>query len=182
MEIGSMWNDWTVEKLIGEGSFGKVYKIIRKEFGHTYESALKVIKIPQTQAEVETIRNDGMSDESIAAYFESLVEDIVDEFALMSKLRGYTNIVSYEDHNVVPQKDGIGWDIFIRMELLTPMFQYLRNNTLSVRNVIMLGIDICQALEICQKFNIIHRDIKPENIFVSGIGNFELGDFGIARQ
>lgn len=47
--------------------------------------------------------------------------------------------------------------------------------------VIRLGIDICQALELCQKYNIIHRDIKPENIFVSEHGKYKLGDFGIAR-
>jgi hypothetical protein len=48
--------------------------------------------------------------------------------------------------------------------------------------IIKLGIDICKALEVCQKHNIIHRDIKPENIFVSDMGDFKLGDFGIARQ
>jgi outer membrane protein OmpA-like peptidoglycan-associated protein len=40
---------------------------------------------------------------------------------------------------------------------------------------------MCKALEVCQRFNIVHRDIKPENIFVSDIGDFKLGDFGIAR-
>ncbi|MBR4867734.1 MAG: protein kinase, partial [Clostridia bacterium] len=28
----------------------------------------------------------------------------------------------------------------------------------------------------------IHRDIKPENIFVNDLGNYKLGDFGIARK
>ena len=44
-----------------------------------------------------------------------------------------------------------------------------------------MGVDICKALELYQKYNIIHRDIKPENIFVSDNGDFKLGDFGIAR-
>ena len=29
------------------------------------------------------------------------------------------------------------------------------------REIIKLGIDICKALELCQKHNIVHRDIKP---------------------
>ncbi|MCL2815373.1 MAG: DUF5050 domain-containing protein, partial [Oscillospiraceae bacterium] len=37
------------------------------------------------------------------------------------------------------------------------------------------------ALEISQKFNIAHKNIKPENIFVSKLGDFMLGDFGISR-
>lgn len=70
----------------------------------------------------------------------------------------------------------------IRMELLTPLNEYTREKgTWGKDEVIHLGIDICKALEICQKYDIIHRDIKPENIFVADYGNFKLGDFGIAR-
>ena len=45
-----------------------------------------------------------------------------------------------------------------------------------------LGIDLCRALETCGTYDIIHRDIKPENIFLSDLGHYKLGDFGIARQ
>ena len=43
------------------------------------------------------------------------------------------------------------------------------------------NLDICRALELCQKYNIIHHDIKPKSIFASANGDFKLGDFGIAR-
>lgn len=182
MNIGESWGVWKIDQLIGEGSFGKVYKIIREELGHTYEAALKVIEIPQSQSEVESVKNEGMDDLSVSLYFQSIVEDFVEEFALMSKLKGNSNIVSYEDHQVVPKEDGVGVTVYIRMELLTPLYAYLKTNALSVQGVVRLGIDICQALEVCQEYQIIHRDIKPENIFVSGVGQFKLGDFGIARQ
>ena len=182
MDIGSNWNNWTITDLLGEGSFGKVYRIERNEFGYSYKSALKVIRIPQSNTELKIIRNEGMTDESITMYFRSMVEDIVSEFALMSELRGNSNIVSYEDHSVVELTDEFGWEIYIRMELLTPLFDYLEDNSFTIRDVIKLGIDMCKALELCQKYNIIHRDIKPENIFVSGQKNFKLGDFGIARK
>jgi serine/threonine protein kinase len=86
MDVGSIWNGWKVESLIGEGSFGKVYKVVREEFGYKYEAALKVITIPQTFSEVETIRNDGMTDENITVYFQGMVQEIVQEFTLMSML------------------------------------------------------------------------------------------------
>ena len=182
MELGSKWNEWTINEFIGEGSFGKVYKIVRHEFGHTYESALKVIRIPQSKAEEKAIRNDIIDEESVTSYFESMVEDIVEEITLMSELRGSSNIVSYEDHSVQKLEDDFGWEIFIRMELLTPLFLHLKEKTLVIRDVVQMGIDICRALEVCQKYNIIHRDIKPENIFYSKLGTYKLGDFGIARQ
>lgn len=99
----------------------------------------------------------------------------------MYKLRGISNVVSYEDHEVRKHKDGIGWDILIRMELLTPLEAYMQNHPMKRKDVIQLGIDICKALERCGKYHIIHRDIKPGNIFVSEQGDFKLGDFGIAR-
>lgn len=178
----SRFQDWEIKECIGEGAFGKVYRITKEEFGHTYEAALKVINVPQQKAEVDAVRHDGMSEENVTEYFKSIVKDIVDEFVLMSKLKGNSNIVSYEDHAVIELKDRFGWQILIRMELLTPLYVYRKENTFTEWDVVQMGIDICKALEVCQKFNIIHRDIKPENIFFSEVGTYKLGDFGIARQ
>ena len=172
---------WHITRLIGEGSFGKVYEIQREDFGETYKAALKVISVPANQSEVREIQSEGMDDASIRTYFGSFVQDLVKEFALMSKLKGNSNVVSYENHQVIEYRDGIGWDILIQMELLTPLNEYTRKNTVTRQDVIKLGIDLCKALELCQKYNIIHRDIKPENIFISENGDFKLGDFGVAR-
>ena len=182
MKEQQVFNDWTIRECIGKGAFGSVYHITREDFGREYEAALKIIEIPKEQAEVDVIRNEGLEEESITEYFKDIVEELVDEFALMSKLKGNSNIVSYEYHSVVPKEDSFGWNIYIRMELLKPFTSYIKEHTLTVRDVIKLGIDMCHALEVCQKYNIIHRDIKPENIFVSDLGDFKLGDFGIARQ
>ena len=67
------------------------------------------------------------------------------------------------------------------MELLTPLLKYTRDHAMKRDDVVRLGIDMCRALELCKRHNIIHRDIKPENIFVSNNGKYKLGDFGIAR-
>lgn len=173
---------WKIKRKIGEGNFGAVFEIEREDFGTTYHAALKTITVPKTQAELDSILDDGMDKISATEYYREFVEKIVGEFVLMSKLKGNSNIVSYEDHQVIPHEDGIGWDILIRMELLTPMTSYIKSTTLTKRDVIKLGIDMCRALELCQKYNIIHRDIKPENIFISDSGDFKLGDFGIARE
>ena len=182
MKIGDNWNGWRVAEVLGEGQFGQVYRIERKEYGHTYSSALKVVRIPRNQSEVRRMQNEGMNESHMTAYFESMVDNIVSEFTLMSQLRGNSNIVSYEDHSVVKLEDSFGWDVFIRMELLTPLFDYIAGHSLTVNDVVQLGIDICKALELCHRKNIIHRDIKPENIFYSDQGSFKLGDFGIARE
>ena len=180
---GDTWNEWTVDSFLGEGQFGKVFKIVRSDsFGNVFESALKVMRIPESDVELETVRNEVQDEEGVYAYFRSKVEDIVSEFILMSELKGNSNIVSYEDHQVIQHPGEPVWDIFIRMELLTPLSRHVRNSSFTVKDVVKLGIDICSALELCQANHIIHRDIKPENIFYSDTGNYKLGDFGIARE
>ena len=173
---------WHITRLIGEGSFGKVFEMEREDFGVTYKAALKAITIPASQSEVRSVMSEGMDEGSVRTYFGGFVKKLVQEFALMSKLKGNSNIVSYENHQVIEHKDGVGWDILIQMELLTPLDDYIRQKkTISRQEIIQLGIDLCKALELCQKHNIIHRDVKPENILVSENGDFKLGDFGVAR-
>ena len=172
---------WNITRLLGEGSYGKVFEIERSEFGQTYRAALKVITVPQSSAEVRSVISEGMSTPQAEAYFHGIVEELVHEFSIMFKLKGTANVVSCEDLRVLEHPDGIGWDILIRMELLHPLLPYVYQHPMARRDIIRLGIDICKALELCQRYNIIHRDIKPENIFISDNGDYKLGDFGIAR-
>ena len=172
---------WNITRLLGEGSYGKVFEIERSEFGQTYRAALKVITVPQSSAEVRSVISEGMSVSQAEAYFHGIVEELMHEFSIMFKLKGTANIVSCEDLRVLEHPDGIGWDILIRMELLHPLLPYVYEHPMARRDIIRLGIDICKALELCQRYNIIHRDIKPENIFISDNRDYKLGDFGIAR-
>jgi SLAP domain-containing protein len=173
--------NWILSELIGEGSYGRVFKAEREEYGRLYQSAIKIITIPKSQSELRSAMADGMNEDSVATYFHTFVDELVDEISLMSKLKGNSNIVSYEDHTVVKRTDRVGWDIIIRMELLTPLPDYIRSVNLTKTDIIKMGISMCNALELCQKNKIVHRDIKPENIFVNDNGDFKLGDFGIAR-
>lgn len=181
LDILKIWPDWKATKLLGEGSFGKVYEIVRNNFGIEEHCALKVITIPSSPAELQSMRNEGMDDASATAYYKGLVEEFVQEIALMSKLKGNVNIVGYEDYAVIEHEDSIGWDIIIRMELLTALPAYIKDRSFTVNDVIKLATDVCNALDVCHEQKIIHRDIKPDNIFVSQNGDYKLGDFGVAR-
>ena len=178
----SIWPEWGIKEQIGEGSFGKVYKAERTEHNMTSVSAIKVLSIPQSQAEYSSLRSEGMDETSARTYFEGIVDDCINEIKLMESMKGTSNIVSVEDYKVVERQGEVGWDIYIRMELVQSFVDYLADKRLDEQEVIRLGIDVCSALELCAKKNIIHRDIKPENIFISTFGDFKVGDFGIARE
>jgi serine/threonine protein kinase len=125
----------------------------------------------------------GMDEDEVQSYFEEIVGDAVREIQLMVNLNGSSNhIVSIQNYSVEKKENEVGWYIFIRMELLTSYNDYVKQHPFSEAEVIKLGCDICDALEVCARKNIIHRDIKPANILVhEESGNFKLGDFGVSR-
>ena len=180
--LNNVWPEWQIEKKLGRGSYGVVYQAVRKDHHVESHAAIKVISIPSETSEVDSLRAEGLDMNATRTYLQGIVNDFVNEIQLMESLKGIQNIVSVEDYKVVEKTGEIGWNIYIRMELLTPFNTYICDKKMTEKEVIKLGTDICTALEICSRRNIIHRDIKPENIFVNDFGDFKLGDFGIARK
>ena len=175
------WPDWKIVKHLGGGAYGKVYEIERNVSGVQEKAALKIVSRPKDDNEIDDYYANGYDQESIIASYENEIRDYVQEYRLMKELQGQSNIVSCDDFTVVPHENGIGGDIFIRMELLTSLQQILKDRMLSVEEIIKLGKDISRALILCESKNIIHRDIKPVNIMVSQFGDFKLGDFGVSK-
>lgn len=177
-----LWGKWYIELPLGKGSFGSVYKITREEMGNKYCSAVKVITVPSEEQYKEAKASFGNDESTLGGYFEDIVKNIVNEINVLYSLGGNTNIIGYQDHEVIKRQDTASWDILIRMELVTSLTSYLETHRMNRGQVVKLGMDICNALELCSKKGIIHRDIKDENIFINEDGVFKLGDFGIAKE
>lgn len=181
--VKKIWPEWTIEEKIGQGAFGAVYRAVKdEEYNLRSYSAIKVIHIPSEPIQQDSARSGSVTADGTRQYYQEYVNEVVDEIKLMQSLKGAPNVVIIEDYKVAEQQDMIGWTIYIRMELLTPLKQYVERYQLSENHIIKLGCDICTALEYCMQRNIVHRDIKPENIFVDAFGNFKLGDFGVAKK
>ena len=77
-----------------------------------------------------------------------------------------------------------GETYYIVMEYLrgTDLKSGIRSHgALDPKKVAQIGSQICAALSVAHKHEIIHRDIKPQNIMVQPDGNIKVMDFGIAR-
>ena len=120
----SAWPEWKIIEKIGEGSFGKVYKAQRTEHGKSFYSAIKIINIPGSQSELNSVRSETGDDHSAREYFQNLVEECIQEISTMEYFRGNSYIVSVEDFKVMEYLDAIGWEISIRMEYLTSFMEY----------------------------------------------------------
>ena len=181
-EITFFNEQWKEVELIGEGSYGKVYKAKKEEFGLTAYSAIKQIEIPQGKAEIQTLKTEGMTQDGITRYYEKSVQKWIDEIKFMSIFKDSENIVDIEDYEILKKKNEIGWIINIRMELLQNLDLYILEHNLTDKEILKMAINVSTALEDCEENNVIHRDIKPDNIFVNSKGVYKVGDFGIAKH
>ena len=184
IQYGAVFGDWHIQRMLGSGSGGKsaVFEIYRDNKGWIEYNALKAVSLIEEQGDPEVFSPYRMREYSTAA--QNHRKKAEQEVRLMEQLRGKTNIVDYLDHQFFEWRDetGFGVDLLIRMEKLSDLRNELKNGrSFSEEEIVQIGKDMCQALIICHKKNILHRDIKPENIFINSDGDYKLGDFGISR-
>ena len=149
--------------------------------GEKEVAALKVIEIPRDKSEIELLKSDGYDQKGIEEYYHNILMQVVNEYRTMRDLKDNPSIVRCEDFQYIPNENDIGWTVFIRMELLTPLRDWLNDHKeYDEAEVIKLAIGICGALSEMEKRNLIHRDVSPKNIFISPNGYYKLGDLGIA--
>ena len=181
-ELAGVWPGWTAVKLLGKGGFGAVYEIHRNIRGNLEKAAMKVLRVPENDAEIARLHFQGVSWQNIEEYYENYVDSIQNEIRIMQRFVGNSHIVSYEDYSIRKRQRQIGWDLYIRMELLTGLLNYAQTHPFNEKMIVRMGMDIAQGLRDCHNKGIIHRDVKPDNIFVNESGNFKLGDFGVSRS
>lgn len=147
---------YKIEKLIGQGGMGSVYKAHHSKSGMPV--AIKVI----AQA---------IADESrFRRRFQVEVETL--------KRLKHPNIVQLIGYGEE------GGNLFYSMEFVEGESLHdclRRNGPIPWDDVLKFGIDICSALKHAHDIGIIHRDLKPANLLINNEGTVKLVDFGIAK-
>ena len=180
----SFFSGYKVMEVIGEGSFGTVYKAVKKDSSGEYVRAIKHILIPTKKQIDSAYIAMNREDAEVDRYFDEVLEEVVSEITILNTLseKGANNIVRYYDHvikttNSVPKQH----DILILMEHLTPLQAHISKAGFTVCDVVRLGLEILESLQICHDNQVMHRDIKDDNILVTLSGEFKIGDFGVSK-
>ena len=123
---------------------------------------------------IKTIR---FSDEFDESQVETIKEHFYREAEVVARL-SHANIVTIYD---------VGEDLdlsYLAMEYLEGenLEKFTtKDNLFSVKKVIDVIAQVCDALAYAHQHDIIHRDIKPANIMMQKDGAVKVTDFGIAR-
>ncbi|CAK8685589.1 unnamed protein product [Clavelina lepadiformis] len=143
-----------VLEVIGEGSFGRVFKGRKKHTGHIV--ALKFI--PKAGKAEKDLRN------------------LKREIEIMSGLK-HENIIELLDHFETNE------EIVVVTEYAEgELFQILEDDgTLSEEQICNIACQLLSALYYLHAHRILHRDMKPQNVLLGKGGVVKLCDFGFAR-
>lgn len=181
--LGKIILGYQVTELLGSGTFGTVYKVVKNNESGQYVRALKHITIPTEKQYTSVFNSMGGDISKVDNYFYEMLKNIVSEIKILNDLseKGIQHIVRYYENDIVTTDSPKRYDIYILMEYLTPLSDYISDNNFSVREVMKLGLDVLCGLESCHNNGVIHRDIKDDNIFVSAEGEYKIGDFGVSK-
>ncbi|HEY6797903.1 MAG TPA: serine/threonine-protein kinase [Kineosporiaceae bacterium] len=145
-------------ELIGAGGFGRVYRARQPAFDRTV--AVKLL-------------NGRLDDAATLRRFHR-------ECQALGAVAGHPNIVPVYDAGGTP--DGQPYLVmdYVRGGSLADRLG--RTGPLPCAEVAAIGVKLAGALHTAHAAGVLHRDIKPENILISGYGEPQLADFGIAQR
>ncbi|RKH56656.1 serine/threonine-protein kinase [Corallococcus aberystwythensis] len=161
VQEGTVLGNYQLEKLLGEGSMGRVFQARHVRLGR--QVALKVLK-------PEHARD------------SSFVQRFFQEARTVNQIN-HEHIVEVFDF----VDDSPNGHVYCVMELLRgqSLTALLKEEGLTLERVQRMGVQVCAALGAAHQVGVVHRDIKPDNLFVthrSGQQDFvKVLDFGVAK-
>uniref|UniRef100_A0A251UQD2 non-specific serine/threonine protein kinase n=1 Tax=Helianthus annuus TaxID=4232 RepID=A0A251UQD2_HELAN len=177
--------NYHVIELVGEGSFGKVYKG-RRKFTGQFVAMKFILKHGKSKNDIQNLRQEI---EVLMLYFICifclifLFECNASDAYFLQILRKlkHENIIQMLDSFESPQEFCVVTE-FAQVTSFGELFEILEDDQcLPEDEVQKIAKQLVSALHYLHSNRIIHRDMKPQNILICAGGVVKLCDFGFAR-
>lgn len=141
---------------------------------------VKVISIPASRTQLDALLLSGAYPDEASAlvYFKELADGVVNEIAVLDRLSQQEGFLTYEQHQLVPMENDIGFHIYLLGTYKRTLARQLQKQPMTQLGAINLGLDMCAALTVCRRYGYLYADLKPENIYVMEGGSYRIGDLG----
>ena len=150
------WGPLRVERLLGRGAYGDVYRAWDPRLDRAV--ALKLIRGDESQ-----------SDERGTA--------VIEEGRLQARVR-HPGVVTIYGADRIDRRVGLWMEL---VEGGTLESELRERGPLPEVEVVEIALELCSALEAVHGAGLLHRDIKTQNVMRSADGRLVLGDFGTGR-
>ncbi len=157
MLVGKALGPYVIDKELGSGAMGTVYRGVNKASGERV--AVKLMSPALGTSENARLR-------------------FIRELDILKQL-SHPNIVRYKGSG---RYHGAPFFIMEYVEGESLDHVMARRDRLTWEEIVELGFQLCGALQHAHDKGIIHRDLKPSNIMVLRDGTVKLTDFGIAKD
>ena len=176
--ISPLLDKFAIGGAISDHDGVRCYPAMREESDDKY--IVKIITIPASSRQLDALLLTGAYPNAQAArsYFESLVNDVENEAQVLRHLARLEGFLAYEDYQVVPTEDGIGFDVYLLGSYKRSLAAHFRQKPMTHLGAVNLGIDLCAAMTVCRQAGCLYIDLKPENIFITDDGRYCVGDLG----
>ena len=141
---------------------------------------VKVISIPSSRTSLDALLLTGAyaNETEALTYFEELANGVNRENDVLTKLSKLEGFIPFEDCQIVPMEDDVGFDIYLLSPYKRTLEKQFRRVPMTHLAAINLGIDLCAALAVCRRSGYIYADLKPGNVFVIDGNSYRIGDLG----
>ena len=155
--VGQTILGYTVTEKINSGAFGTVYKVEKVNPSGQYVRALKHITIPTEKQYMSVLNSMGGDASKADNYFSEMLKDIVSEIQILNALseKGVDHIVRYYENDITMTESPKRYDVYILMEYLTPLEDYIIENEFTVRDVLSLAFDVLEGLKACPRMGLM---------------------------
>ena len=151
------WGHLQVFERVGSGAFGDVYRAWDPRLDR--EVALKLLPIDSTAG-------------------DSRKSAIIEEGRLLARVR-HPNVVTLYGAERIGEQIGL-WMELVKGRSLEDVLGEGRQFTF--KEVVDLGVQLCNAVSAVHGAGLIHRDIKAQNVMLADDGRLVLMDFGTGRE